>query len=89
MPRKSSQTRTTQNRLLHPGAILFFQYMQPNSITIRSATFTLGFQRLEDCRRFLGGFSPVTPELAARLAELTGKPASYWLELQRMHDAEQ
>ena len=75
-------------KLMHPGAVLFFQYLQPNCITIRSAAFSLGFRRLEDCRRFLGGFSPVTPELAARLETLTGRGASYWLELQRMYDGE-
>lgn len=76
-------------RLMHPGAVLFHQYMQPNFVSIRTLTWgILGFERQEDARRFLGDFIPVDQNIAERLAAATGTTPEYWLELQRMYDAE-
>jgi addiction module HigA family antidote len=54
-------------------------------LSVSQAARELGIAR-STLHRLLAGEAAVTPEMAARLARLSGVPASHWLGLQQAHD---
>jgi addiction module HigA family antidote len=69
----------------HPGCILRSQLHAAFGLSVSQAARDLGISR-SALHRVLAGDAGVTPEMAARLARLTGVPARDWLTRQAAHD---
>jgi addiction module HigA family antidote len=54
-------------------------------LTVSKAALELRVAR-QTLHRVLAGTAAVTPEMAIRLARLSGTRPGYWLELQQQHD---
>jgi addiction module HigA family antidote len=69
----------------HPGCILRAQLHAVLGLSVSQAARDLGISR-SALHRVLAHEAGVTPEMAARLARLTGIPAREWLTRQASHD---
>jgi antitoxin HigA-1 len=69
----------------HPGAILLEMYLKPMNVTITEAADALGVSR-KHVSAIVNGRSPVTPDMAMRLAAVFGTDAALWVNLQAQHD---
>jgi addiction module HigA family antidote len=69
----------------HPGLILKVQVLRSLHLSVSQAARELGIAR-QTLHRVLAGTAAVTPEMAARLARLSGTAPQFWLALQQRHD---
>lgn len=71
----------------HPGIFLRERYLDPLGVTPADLATALAVEprRIRD---LVEGKSPITPDMAARLALYFDVPARWWLELQARYDAE-
>jgi addiction module HigA family antidote len=69
----------------HPGAILLEMYIKPLRVTITEAADALGVSR-KHLSSIVNGHSPVTPDMAMRLAVVFETEAELWVNLQAQHD---
>ncbi|MBM6596653.1 HigA family addiction module antitoxin [Microvirga pudoricolor] len=69
----------------HPGRLLRDQVLPGLSLSISQAARELRIAR-QTLHRVLAGTASVSPEMAARLARLSGTNPHVWLDLQQQHD---
>ena len=69
----------------HPGEILKEEVILANALTITDAASLLGISRTV-LSTVLNRKSPITPELAIRIAKVFGGTADIWLRLQLSFD---
>jgi addiction module HigA family antidote len=69
----------------HPGRSLRDRVLPGLGLSVSQAARELGVAR-STLHRVLAGEAAVTPEMAARLARLSGVPARHWLARQQEHD---
>lgn len=69
----------------HPGRILRDQVLPALDLSVSQAARELRIAR-QTLHRIMAGTIGVTPEMAARLARLSGTTAMFWLTLQQHHD---
>ncbi len=75
----------------HPGEILKEDVILANALTITDASILLGVSR-PSLSNVLNRKSPITPQLATRIAKVFGGTADIWIRLQLsfdMREAEQ
>ena len=75
------------NRLspVHPGEILFEDFLKPLAISEVYLAQRLGVSRRR-VRSVLLGRRPVEPDLAERLAQYLGTSKQFWISLQATYD---
>lgn len=76
---------TPQKPPLHPGTVLRERVLPGLGLSVLQAARDLGICR-QTLHRILAGTAAITPDMAARLARLTGLPGGFWLDLQQAHD---
>lgn len=69
----------------HPGEVLKAMYMDPLDVTVTKAADALGVSR-KHVSAIVNGHSPVTPDMAARLAGVFGTDPDIWINLQAQYD---
>lgn len=69
----------------HPGSILRDRILPGLDLSISQAARELRIAR-QTLHRILAGTIAVTPEMATRLARLSGTTPQFWLTLQQQHD---
>ena len=72
----------------HPGAVLRERVLPSLGLSVTQASRELGICR-QTLHRVLAGTAAVTPDMAVRLARLSGLPGEFWLSLQQAHDLAQ
>jgi addiction module HigA family antidote len=80
-----TKTAGTMRSPSHPGEILLEMYIKPLKVTITEAADALGVSR-KHVSAIVNGRSPVTPDMAMRLAAVFGTEAALWVNLQAQHD---
>lgn len=69
----------------HPGPTLRDRVLPGLGLSVSQAARELGVAR-QTLHRLLAGTMAVSPEMAVRLARLSGVPAGHWLGRQQAHD---
>ena len=69
----------------HPGLTLRDRVLPGLGLSVSQAARELGVAR-QTLHRLLAGTMAVSPEMAVRLARLSGVPAGHWLGRQQAHD---
>ena len=69
----------------HPGSVLRDRVLPGLGLSVTQASRELGICR-QTLHRVLAGTAAVTPDMAVRLARLTGVPGRFWLDLQQAYD---
>jgi|SRR4051812_10281513 antitoxin HigA-1 len=69
----------------HPGAVLRDRVLPGLGLSVSRAARELRIAR-QTLHRVLAGTIAVTPEMATRLARLSGTQPQFWLNLQQQHD---
>ncbi len=69
----------------HPGSVLRDRILPGLDLSISQAARELRIAR-QTLHRILAGTVAVTPEMATRLARLSGTTPQFWLTLQQQHD---
>lgn len=69
----------------HPGPTLRGRVLPGLGLSVSQAARELGVAR-QTLHRLLAGTMAVSPEMAVRLARLSGVPAGQWLGQQQAHD---
>lgn len=69
----------------HPGRILRDHVLPGLGLSVSQAARELRIAR-QTLHRILAGTLGITPEMATRLARLSGTTAMFWLTLQQQHD---
>ena len=69
----------------HPGEILREMYLGPMKVSITEAAQALGVSR-KHISAIVNGRSPVSPDMAMRLAAAFATEAAFWVNLQAQHD---
>jgi addiction module HigA family antidote len=80
-----TKAAATMHSPSHPGEILFEMYIKPLKVTITEAAEALGVSR-KHVSAIINGRSPVSPDMAMRLAAVFGTEAALWVNLQAQHD---
>jgi addiction module HigA family antidote len=69
----------------HPGEILHEMYLKPLGVTITQAAKALGVSR-KHVSAIVNGRSPVTPDMALRLAAAFATEPELWVNMQAQYD---
>jgi addiction module HigA family antidote len=69
----------------HPGWMLRDRVLPGLGLSVSQAARELRIAR-QTLHRVLAGTAAITPEMAARLARLSGTAPQFWLNLQQHHD---
>ena len=69
----------------HPREILRDLYLEPMNVTITEAAEALGVSR-KHVSAIVNGRSPVTPDMAMRLAAVFSTEPEVWVNLQAQYD---
>ena len=77
--------RITKRKPFTPGEILHEEFMEPYKLTQAKLAELLGVERRR-INEIVGGKRKLTPDTAARLAQLFGNTAQFWLNLQMKMD---
>jgi addiction module HigA family antidote len=78
-------TKARMHSPAHPGEILREMYLRPMKVSITEAADALGVTR-KHISAIVNGRSPVTPDMAMRLAAVFATEAELWLNLRAQHD---
>ena len=78
-------TKLTMHAPTHPGEILRELYLKPLGITVTQAAKALGVSR-KHVSAIVNGRSPVTPDMALRLAAAFATEPELWVNMQVQHD---
>ncbi|MFC1458464.1 HigA family addiction module antitoxin [Microvirga arabica] len=70
---------------LHPGGMLRDQVLPGLGLSVSQAARELRIAR-QTLHRVLAGTAAVSPEMATRLARLSGTTPQFWLDLQQRYD---
>ncbi|MCB8821130.1 HigA family addiction module antitoxin [Microvirga rosea] len=70
---------------LHPGWILRDRVLPGLGLSVSQAARELRIAR-QTLHRVLAGTAAVSPEMATRLARLSGTTPNFWLDQQQQHD---
>lgn len=81
----SPQPHSSDEPPPHPGAVLRNCVLPELGLTVSQAARELAVAR-QTLHRVLAGTAALTPEMATRLARLSGLPSRFWLDLQHAHD---
>lgn len=76
---------TRMHNPAHPGEILRELYLEPMGITITEAAEALDVSR-KHVSAIINGHSPVTPDMAMRLAVVFATEPEIWINLQAQYD---
>jgi antitoxin HigA-1 len=80
-----TKAAATMHSPSHPGEILREMYLKPMNVTVTQAADALGVSR-KHVSAIINGRSPVTPDMAMRLAAVFETEAALWVNLQAQHD---
>ena len=80
-----TKAKATMHSPEHPGEILRSMYLEPLKVSITEAAQALGVSR-KHISAIVNGRSPVTPDMAMRLAAAFETEAALWINLQAQHD---
>lgn len=69
----------------HPGEILSEMYLKPMKVSVTEAAEALGVSR-KHVSAIINGRSPVTPDMAMRLAVVFETEAQLWVNMQAQYD---
>lgn len=69
----------------HPGEILREMYLKPLGVTVTQAAKALRVSR-KHVSAIVNGRSPVTPDMALRLASAFATEPELWVSMQAQHD---
>jgi addiction module HigA family antidote len=75
----------TMHSPAHPGAILSEMYLKPMKVSVTEAAEALGVTR-KHVSSIINGRSPVSPDMAMRLAGAFATEAAFWVNLQAQYD---
>jgi antitoxin HigA-1 len=73
--------------LIHPGEILFEEFMEPLGLNQRQLAQALGVN-VTRINRIIKGKSAITADTALRLGRYFGTTAQLWLNMQSRYDLE-
>lgn len=71
---------------LHPGTIVFMEYIEPLGLTIAAAARVIGVTP-DNLLELVNGKCGISPVMAIRLAQAFGGTAEDWLARQAQFDA--
>ena len=77
--------RAPDEGLIHPGTVLRDRVLPGLDLSVIQAARELHICR-QTLHRILAGRAAITPDMATRLARLSGVSAQFWLNLQQTHD---
>ncbi len=80
-----TKAAATMHSPAHPGAILSGMYLKPMKVSVTEAAEALGVTR-KHVSSIINGRSPVSPDMAMRLAGTFGTEAAFWVNLQAQYD---
>ena len=80
--------RAPDAKPIHPGTVLRARVLPGLGLSIIQAARELHICR-QTLHRILAGSAAITPDMAARLARLSGVPGRFWLDLQQAYDLAQ
>jgi antitoxin HigA-1 len=81
----ATTTKGVMHSPAHPGVILREMYLKPMKVSITAAADALGVSR-KHISSIVNGRSPVTPDMAMRLAAVFETEAQFWVNLQAQYD---
>ena len=70
---------------LHPGRILFFEYIKPYEMSIKEVHQLTGID-IHTLRLFLMGKVDVNDNIASKLSKIFETTSQYWLNLQEQYN---
>jgi antitoxin HigA-1 len=70
---------------IHPGKIIFEDYLKPLSITVTEMAATLGVSR-KTLSKILNENGSITPDMSLRLSRAFDTTPELWINLQRNFD---
>ncbi|PPD06312.1 MAG: addiction module antidote protein, HigA family [Hyphomicrobium sp.] len=73
-----------KRRATHPGEILLHEFLIPHGMEPDDLASIIG--DTTKAEKLLSGQAPVTPDIAATLAQRFSTTPEFWLNLQRRHD---
>lgn len=76
---------TPYHRPTHPGTIFKNDYMVPLGLTVTETALHLGISR-KALSEFINGRTTLSPDMAQRLAEVTGTSVESWMQMQYNRD---
>lgn len=77
--------RTRKRPPLHPGRILYHNYLEPLDISVTKMAEILGVSR-KTLSNIVNEHKSVTPEMALRLSKALNTTPDLWLNLQKNYD---
>jgi addiction module HigA family antidote len=77
--------RTRKRPPLHPGRILYNNYLEPLDISVTKMAEILGVSR-KTLSNIVNEHKSVTPEMALRLSKALNTTPDLWLNLQKNYD---
>jgi len=80
-----TKAAATMHSPSHPGQILSEMYLKPMKVSVTEAAEALGVSR-KHVSSIINGRSPVTPDMAMRLAVVFETEAQLWVNMQAQHD---
>lgn len=80
-----TEKTTRMHNPAHPGEILRDLYLEPMGVTITQAADALRVSR-KHVSAIVNGRSPVTPDMAMRLAGVFATEPELWVSLQTQYD---
>lgn len=72
----------TARKPTHPGAVLLEDFIKPLDLTITEAAKMLGISP-KALSEFVNGKTPLTPDMAIRIAKATDTSPESWMNLQQ------
>ncbi|MEP6885469.1 MAG: HigA family addiction module antitoxin [Gammaproteobacteria bacterium] len=78
-------TKASMHSPSHPGEILRVMYLEPMKVSITEAAEALGVTR-KHVSAIVNGRSPITADMALRLAAVFTTEAEFWLNMQTQRD---
>jgi len=77
--------RTRKRPPLHPGRVLFHNYLEPLNISVTKMAEILGVSR-KTLSNIINAHKSVTPEMSLRLSRALKTTPELWLNLQKNYD---
>jgi len=77
--------RTRKRPPLHPGQILYHNYLEPLNISVTKMAEILGVSR-KALSNIINEHKSITPEMALRLSKALNTTPDLWLNIQKNYD---